>query len=177
MVQVLPVSPPREKPSLMSKFSRLMIKVSPATTDRGNTRVNFKKLSLKTVVFSILYLGFLPASNLVNYLTGFTDQLSLVKAKSIIDTGSQFANLAVITASMSLPFFFASGIPSISRLALAKDLTCPKYGLVFILGSLLYGIALILGNILTLSRHVYIWLKTHCCNFMPFFCYSLCIPT
>ena len=96
------------------------------------------------------------------YLTGFTDQMSsLDPTKNIIDVGSQFASFVVLGASQSFPFFFFSGIPSIFGLALAKDLTIPKYGLVFILGSLLTTVATIPGNYsaqvatqLTLNWHV-----------------------
>ena len=107
-------------------------------------------------MFSICYFGLATAPHLVGYLTGFTNQLSLGKTKTIIDAGSQIASAAVNGATMILPFLLASGIPSIPGLALAKDLTCPKYGLVFILGSLLYAIAFILGNILTLEGPCFI---------------------
>ena len=146
MARVLPVSPPDKKTMLMSKLSQLIIKLSPATTDRGNTRVNFKWLSMKTLVFSFCYFGFGFGGALVGYLTGFTSQMSLNLTKSIIDTGSLMASGVVLLATNTLPFLLASGIPSIHELALAKDLTCPKYGLVFIFGSLLYTIALILGK-------------------------------
>ena len=146
MVRDLPQSPPRGKSSLMSSLSRLMILLSPATTDRGKTRVNFRWLSWKTLLFALGYFGLGFATSLVSYLTGFTDQLSLDKTKNIIDTGSQIASFAVLFATNTLPFLLASGIPSISRLALAKEMTSPKYGLVFVLGSLLYTTSLILGK-------------------------------
>ena len=153
MVQVLPLSPPRGERSLMSSLSRLMILLSQATTDTEKTRVNFKWLSMKTFVFSLFYFGFGASSNLVAYLTGFTDQMSsLDPTKNIIDVGSQFASFVVLGASQTFPFFFTSGIPSISGLALAKDLTTPKYGLVFILGSLLTTFATIPGNCIVIAN-------------------------
>ena len=124
-----------------------MIKLSPATTDREKTLVKFKWISTKTLLFFLCYMGLGGGVTLVSYLTGFTNQMSKVhKTKNIIDTGSLFASFAVLAASNTLPFFFASGIPTISGLAFAKDLTIPKYGSVFILGSLLNTFAGILGN-------------------------------
>ena len=150
MVQILPLSPPDEKTRLMWKLSRMMILLSPATTDRGNTRVNFKWLSWKTLVFTLCYVGLLAAANLVNFLTGFNSQIySLDQTTNIIDTGSEFAHLAVRVATITLPFIFASGLPFISGLALKKDLTSPNIGLVFILGSLLNMFAELFGNCLT----------------------------
>ena len=58
---------------------------------------------------------------------------------------TKVSNFAVVAASLTLPFLIASGIPSISGLALAKDLTFPSYGLVFILGSLISLLAGIPG--------------------------------
>ena len=153
MVRILPVFPPREKASLMSSLSRLVILLSPATTDRGNNRLSFKWLSMKTLVFSLCYFGLGFGAYLVSYLTGFMDQMSLGKTGSIIETGSKLASGAVMAATYTLPFILASGIPSISELALAEDLTCPKYGLSFILGSLLHAIASIFGNISTHSKY------------------------
>ena len=148
MVQVFPLSPSKEKTSLMSKLSKLMILLSPATTDRLKSRVNFKWFSIKTLVFSLCYYGLGAGANVVGYLTGFTNQMSSLDlgTKNIIDTGTLFATLAVMVASQTFPFFFASGIPSISGLALAKDLTIPKYGLLLILGSILGVFAAIPGN-------------------------------
>ena len=154
MAKVLPLSPPTGETSLMSSLSRLMILLSPATTDREKTMVNFKWLSRKTFVFSLFYFGFGAASNLVAYLTGFTDQMtSLDATKNIIDTGSQFVSFAILVACQTFPYFFASGIPSISGLALAKDLSSPKYGLVFIFGTLLNTLAAIPGNFLTQPKY------------------------
>ena len=135
----------KDKPSLM--FSRMMILITPATTDREYTRVSFKWFSWKTLMFSLCYFGLGAVPHLVSYLTGLTSQMSsLDQTGNVIDTGSQFANIASIVASQTFPFFLASGIPSISQLALAKDFTIPKYGLVFILGRLLMILAGIAGN-------------------------------
>ena len=76
--------PIKDKRSLMSSLSRLMILLSPATTDMGKTRLNIKWLSLKTSVFSICYFGLLIGTNLIGYLTGFISQLSMGKTKSSI---------------------------------------------------------------------------------------------
>ena len=150
MVQILPVSPQREKTTLMSSLSRLMILLSPATTDSENKRVNFKWLSMKTLMFSLGFFGLGTAANIIAYMTGFTSELSMDNTKSIIDIGSQIASLAVMAATTAFPFLFASGIPSISKLALAKDMTSSKYGLVFILGSLLGFLS---GNLGKCSTH------------------------
>ena len=122
-----------------------MIKLSPATTDRENTRVDFKWFSLKTLLFSLFYFGLGAGASLVAYFTGFSKQMSEEKNKNVIDTGTKVSNFAVAAASLTLPFLIASGIPSISGLALAKDLTFPSYGLVFILGSLISLLAGIPG--------------------------------
>lgn len=153
MVRVSRMFPVKEKTTWMSSLSQLMILLSPASTDKGNTGLNFKWLSWKTLLFSLGYFGLGSASSFVQKLTGFSDQLSFGETKSIIDRGSQFANFAVLAAIFTLPFFFTSGVPSVSGHALAKDLTSPKYGLVFSLGGLLNSIASILGIISIQSKH------------------------
>ena len=105
-------------------------------------------------MFSLCYFGIGFSSNLVVYLTGFADQMSsLGETKNIVDTGSQIASFSVLLASNTVPFLLATGIPCVSELALAKDLSFPKYGLVLILGSLLYTVSLILGNFSSHSMH------------------------
>ena len=120
-----------------------MIKLSPATTDKENTMVNSKLMCRKALVFSICYFG----------LGSGGGHQSNDQSKNIINTGFQFASAAVLLAPNTLPIVLASGVwslesgvPCISGLALAKDLTSPKYGNVFIFGSLLYAIALTLGK-------------------------------
>ena len=130
----------------MSSLSRLMILLSPATTDKENTRVNFKWFSMKTLVFSLCYIGLGAAPFLVSSLTGFTSHLVLDQTKNIIDTGSQFATLAALSTYSTFPFVLTTGVPAISGLALAKDLTSPKYGLIFILGIILAIFVQISGN-------------------------------
>ena len=132
----------------MSKLSRVTILLTPATSDMMKKRVKFKMLSVKTVVFTICYFGLAVGVSLVSYLTGFSQQLSSIdQTKSIIDTGSKFASFAVMAACQAFPFLIAHGIPSISGLALANDLTSPKYGLLLIFGNLLSPFAFFLGKI------------------------------
>ena len=147
MVQVIPLSPPEEKTSLMSKLSRLMILLSPATYDRENAKVNFKWFSVKTSLYVLCFFGPFLVVDLIGYLTGFHQQiLSLDPTKNIIDIGSQVAAFAMLIASSALPFLFGSGIPSVTELALRSDLAHPKYGLLFIFGSLLSTVYVILGE-------------------------------
>ena len=148
--QSLPPCPPRENSSLMSRVSRLMILLSPATTDREKTRVNFKWFSVKLFLYSLCYFGLFAIVNLVSYLTGLNDQLSDLnpfKSKNIIDAGSELASMAVAVSAFVFPFLFASGIPSISGLALTKDLASPKYGKVYIFGSLLAYMGMFFGKL------------------------------
>ena len=147
MVQVLPVSPPEKKTSLMSKLSRLMILLSPATYHRENAMVNFNWFSVKTLVYVLCLFGPFAVVDLIGYKTGFHQQMfSLDQTKNIIDTGSQVAGFAMMVASSALPFLFASGIPSVTELALRSNLAHPKYGLVFIFGSLLATVYVFLGE-------------------------------
>ena len=150
MDQSLPLCPPRETASLMSKVSRWMILLSPATMDRENTRVNFKWFSVKLLMYSLCNFGPFAIVNLVSYLTGLNAQLSDLnpaKSKNIIDTGSELASMAVAVSASVFPFLFASGIPSISGLALTRDLASPKYGKVFIFGSLLAYVGMSFGKL------------------------------
>ena len=150
MVPDLSLSPPKERSSLMSSLSRLMILLSPATTDKENTRVNFKWFSVKVFVYTICNFGPFAGTNLISYFTGFNDQLSGLNpatSKNIIDIGSELASMAVAVSASVFPFLFASGIPSISGLALSRDLTGPKYGLVFVFGSLLAYVGMFLGKL------------------------------
>ena len=151
MVQVLPMPPPKERTSPMSSLSRLMILLSPATTDRDNSRVYFKWLSLKTFVFGLCFFGLFLGVDLFGYQTGFykhISSLNQVEGRNIIDYGSQLASFAMMPAQSALPFFFASGTPSISQLALTSDLRWPNYGLMYICGSLLAASYVILGKAL-----------------------------
>ena len=142
----------------MSKLSRATIMLTPANIDIMKKRVKFKMLSVKTVVFTISYFGLAVGVSLVSYLTEFSQQLSnfdQTKTKSIIDTGSKFASYAVMAASQAFPFLIAHGTPSISGLALAHDLTSPKYGRMLIFGNLLTPIASSLGKIYSSKLRIF----------------------
>ena len=134
MDQDLPLSPARQKTSLMPKVS-----LSPATTNMENTRVKFKWFSAKSLVHCLCNFGPFAGANLVGYLTGFNDQMSVLnppKSQNIIDTGSELASFAVAVSASVFPFLFASGIPSFSGLARTGDLASPKYDKGFTFGRL-----------------------------------------
>ena len=157
MVQVLPVSPLKETPSLMSSLSQLIILLSPATIDRQNSRLNFKWISRKTLVFGLCFFGPFLGVNLFGYLTGFYQHLSSLnqlESRNIIDYGSILASFAMMPAQSAFPFFFASGAPFITEVAMTSDLRWPNHGLLYTCGSLLAASYMYLGKAgLKISGH------------------------
>ena len=119
MDQDLPLSPARQKTSLMPKVS-----LSPATTDMENTRVKFKWFSAKSLVHCLCNFGPFAGANLVGYLTGSNDQLSVLnppKSQNIIDTGSEVASFAVAVSVSVFPLPLCLWNPLLLW-------TCPHWG-------------------------------------------------
>ena len=149
MAKVPPLFPPRETPSLMSSLSQLIILLSPATIDRQNSRINFKWVSRKALVFCLCFFGLFLGVNLFGHLTGFYQHLSTLnqlESRNIIDYGSILASFAMMPAQSAFPFFFASGSPFISELAMTSDLMWPNHGLLYTGGSLLAASYIYLGK-------------------------------
>ena len=136
-----------ERMSWMSQLSRIVLKLTPAKT--ANERLHFKMFSLKTLLFSMCFFGVFGLGSIVNYFTGYSEQVTKTRSGNIdnvIDLLSQISSMIILSAFNSVPYLVASGLPKISELALDKDLRFPKYGLLFMAGCLLGLASLLMGN-------------------------------
>ena len=140
--KVLPVRSMEERCTWMSKLSRIMIRLSPATWDKAHTRVQLKMCSVKALTFSSCFFGPLIVLNIMMFtFFDMSDVFTSQTAKwNIVDALSSFFTDAFMGIVILIPFTLFSGIPIISGLVSASDHKCLKYGLVMVAGTMV-GIA------------------------------------
>ena len=116
----------KKKVSWMSWMSRIFIILTPASVNKTNTKVTYSFWSKKSLFFCLAYFGLLSVAEYLRNLTMISEfkfSMSITNLFTLASVGAAGFGMAL------LPFFFASGIPLISKLALDPDLSWPKYGL------------------------------------------------
>ena len=124
----------KKKVSWMSWISRIFIILTPASVNKTNTEVTFSFWSKKSLFFCLTYFGLLSVAVYLQNMTmisQFKFSTSITDIFTMASTGAAGFGMAL------LPFFFASGIPLVSKLALDPDLSWPRYGLLGVTASLL----------------------------------------
>ena len=150
------------KPSLtgMSRLCRMIIVISPASVDQGWTAVKFKFFSKATLLHILFFFGPMPILVLASIFNGDHSQIvmkSLVSAfetYNLIDFLSLSFLMLILPMSCAIPFLMSTGIPCVSRLALARDLCWPKYGILGPLGSFLFWSANVLGEYIRFIKKI-----------------------
>ena len=153
--EMLPRMSDLNKPSLtwMSWLSRMVILISPASVDQEWTVVKFKFFSKATLIYLAIF--FVPVFLwlLVTVIDGNLIQLTIkcvvgaVATYNIMDLISIFSMISILHLSTMIPLALSTGVPWISSLALADDLTWPKYGFCGILGAAFFISANALGEL------------------------------
>ena len=139
----------------MSWLCRMIILISPASVDKGWTAIKFKFFSRATFLHLLFFFGPMPILLLASAIDGDHSRIvykSLVftfETYNLIDSLSVFFMMLVLPLSCAIPFLMATGIPCISSLALARDLSWPKYGIIGPLGAFLFWSANALGEYLS----------------------------
>ena len=126
----------------MSKLSRIMIRLSPATWNKSQSRVQLKMCSVKGLTFSLCFFGpFIALNIMMNTVFDMSDVMKSQSANlNIVDALSSIFTFAIPGFVFVIPFLLFSGIPVISSLVLASDHKWPKYGLTLVAGTMV-GIA------------------------------------
>ena len=130
--------PLQEETSWMSRMSKILIKLSPATSDKQFTQIGFRILSVKTLLFCIGYFGPMIASMIMMHIMGISGKVAEQYMKgNIMEMLSNSASMGSTIFLEFFPFVFASGLPSISSLATDLELPWPKYGTQILVGGIL----------------------------------------
>ena len=143
-----------KKPSLtwMSWLARLIIAISPVSVDDGKSDVKFKFFSRATFLHLLFFYGPMLLFVLASLINGDHSQIvveSLVdtfETYNSVDSLSIFFMMLILPMSIIITVFMSSGIQSIASLALAEDLSWPKYGFLCLVGSFLIFFADVLGE-------------------------------
>ena len=126
------------------------MRLSYLLSSRERREVNFKFLSLKTLLHCLWY--FAPPATIV--LLSSTQimkdakkiSLEVLATRNLIDRLSQYTIYSFGALFTLYPFLIASGLPKISELALATDLKFPKYGKRILLSMMLHLATQIFGR-------------------------------
>ena len=139
--------PLQDETSWMSRMSKLVIKLSPATSDKNFTRIGFRILSVKTLLFCIGYFGPTLASLILMDIMGISDKVAEQYMKgNTMEILSIFASMGSTIFLEFFPFVFASGLPFISSLATDLELPWPKYGTQVLVGGILLIASISVGK-------------------------------
>ena len=148
---VLSLLPEEDRLSWMSRLSRIIVILTPASMDvwvaiilwliwgsicllsfRARREITFKLLSVKTLIHCIWYFAPIAAIFFLYNMEIMQDAKKLsqeaLAEKNLIDQLSQHTMFSFGGLFVLHPFLIASGLPNISELALATDLRFPKYG-------------------------------------------------
>ena len=142
------------KPSLtwMSWLCRMIIFISPASVDKGWTAIKFKFFSRSTFLHLFFFFGPMPILVLASCINGDHSQIMMkswvgtFETYNLVDALSVFFMMLALPMACIIPFLMSTGISSISSLALARDLSWPKYGIFGPLGAFLFWSADLLGE-------------------------------
>ena len=142
------------KPSLtgMSWLCRMIIVISPASVDKGWTAIKYKFFSRANLLHLLFFFGPMPILVLASIFNGDHSEIIVkawvgtFKTYKLVDSLSVFFMMLVLPMSCVIPFLMSTGIPCVSRLALARDLSWPKCGIFGPLGALLFWSADVLGE-------------------------------
>ena len=130
--------PLQDETSCMSRMSKIVTKLSPATSDKQFTQIGFRIISLTTLLFCIGYLGPMIASMILMDILGISGKVTEQFMKgNTMEMLSHSSSMGSTIFLAFFPFVFASGLPSISSLATDLELPWPKYGTQILVGGIL----------------------------------------